>query len=102
MLTNDGACFNNGNWSREWIWQQLLPADKSAYSYQWLVVQFSEEALDLVAAAAASPEVDVEPVLPLEHHPCLHQGFHYIELTTLHRPGQSRIMQRQGISNWET
>uniref|UniRef100_A0A0A8XZV5 Uncharacterized protein n=1 Tax=Arundo donax TaxID=35708 RepID=A0A0A8XZV5_ARUDO len=38
----------------------------------WLVVHLSEEALDLTVAAAASPEVNVEPRLASETH----TGFH--------------------------
>jgi hypothetical protein len=58
-----------------------------------LVAQLSEEALDLpsrrrpwvVAAAAASPEVDVVPIA----HAGFHQGLDRIELPTL--PCRARV-----------
>jgi len=48
-------------------------------------VHLSEEALDFVGAAAASPEVEVEPHLPPETNTRFHQGLHSIKLATLRR-----------------
>jgi hypothetical protein len=50
----------------------------------WPVVDLGEEALDFVGAAAASPEVEMEPYLVPEANALLHQGFHSIKLATLH------------------
>lgn len=46
-------------------------------------MHLSEEALDFVGAAAASPEVEVEPHLPPETNTRFHQGLHSIKLATL-------------------
>jgi len=46
-------------------------------------VHHGEEALDFVGAAAASPEVEVEPHLPPETNTRFHQGLHSIKLATL-------------------
>lgn len=48
----------------------------------WVVVHLSEEALDFVAFATASPEVDVSPQLFPETSSGFHQRLHSIKLIT--------------------
>ena len=48
-------------------------------------MHLSEEALDFVGAATASPEVEMEPHLPPETNSRFHQGLHSIKLATLQR-----------------
>jgi len=47
------------------------------------VVHLGEESLNYVGAAAASPEVEVEPDLAPEGNTSFHQGLHSVKLTTL-------------------
>jgi len=46
-------------------------------------VHLSEEALDFVGAAAASPEVEMEPHLPPETNSRFHQELHSIKLARM-------------------
>lgn len=48
----------------------------------WVVVHLSKEALDFIAFAAASPEVDVGPLLFPESSSGFHQRLHNIKFVT--------------------
>jgi hypothetical protein len=48
-------------------------------------VHFSKEALDLVAFATASPEVDMVPKLVPESRPGFHQRLHSVKLVILQK-----------------